>query len=73
MTISICTVCDGINLVMNVLGVYVPDCDVQGYYRPTQCHSAIGMCWCVDKHGVEFANTRTHGKPMCGKSKHKKI
>ncbi|XP_065156936.1 proteoglycan Cow isoform X2 [Atheta coriaria] len=48
-----------------LLGVYVPDCDVQGYYRPTQCHSAIGMCWCVDKHGVEFANTRTHGKPMC--------
>lgn len=47
-------------------GVYVPDCDTQGYYRPTQCHSAIGMCWCVDKHGVEFANTRTHAKPNCG-------
>jgi sparc/osteonectin/cwcv/kazal-like domain-containing proteoglycan (testican) len=45
--------------------VYVPDCDTQGYYRPTQCHSAIGMCWCVDKHGVEFANTRTHAKPNC--------
>ncbi|XP_044259571.1 proteoglycan Cow isoform X2 [Tribolium madens] len=48
-----------------LLGVYVPDCDSQGYYRPTQCHSAIGMCWCVDKHGVEFANTRTHAKPNC--------
>nr|XP_015838869.1 PREDICTED: testican-2 isoform X1 [Tribolium castaneum] len=48
-----------------LLGVYVPDCDNQGYYRPTQCHSAIGMCWCVDKHGVEFANTRTHAKPNC--------
>jgi len=48
-----------------LLGVYVPDCDSQGYYRPTQCHSAIGMCWCVDKHGVEFANTRTHSKPNC--------
>nr|CAH7765439.1 unnamed protein product [Callosobruchus chinensis] len=46
-------------------GVYVPECDGQGYYKPIQCHSAIGMCWCVDKHGVEYANTRTHGKPNC--------
>lgn len=52
---------------MSFSGVYVPDCDSQGYYRPTQCHNAIGMCWCVDKHGVEFANTRTHAKPNCGK------
>ncbi|XP_017785689.1 PREDICTED: testican-3 isoform X2 [Nicrophorus vespilloides] len=50
-----------------LFGVYVPDCDSQGYYRPTQCHNAIGMCWCVDKHGVEFANTRTHAKPLCEK------
>ncbi|XP_018571221.1 proteoglycan Cow [Anoplophora glabripennis] len=49
----------------DLLGVYVPDCDNQGYYKPVQCHSAIGMCWCVDKHGVEFANTRTHAKPSC--------
>lgn len=49
------------------VGVYVPDCDSQGYYRPTQCHNAIGLCWCVDKHGVEFANTRTSAKPNCGK------
>lgn len=48
-------------------GVYVPSCDSQGYYRPTQCNSASGMCWCVDKHGVEFANTRTHSRPNCGK------
>ncbi|XP_044728995.1 proteoglycan Cow [Chrysoperla carnea] len=46
-------------------GVYVPDCDINGYYKPTQCHSIIGMCWCVDKHGVEYANTRTRGKPNC--------
>lgn len=49
----------------DLLGTYVPDCDNQGYYRPTQCHGAIGMCWCVDKHGVEFANSRTHLKPNC--------
>lgn len=46
---------------------YVPDCDIQGFYRPTQCHSKIGICWCVDKHGVEFANTRKRGRPTCGK------
>lgn len=47
-------------------GGYAPDCDVQGFYKPTQCHSSVGVCWCVDKHGVEFANTRTRGKPNCG-------
>lgn len=51
-----------------LLGSYAPDCDGQGFYRATQCHSSVGVCWCVDKHGVEFANTRTRGnKPNCGK------
>ncbi|EAT34420.1 AAEL013333-PA, partial [Aedes aegypti] len=45
---------------------YAPDCDSQGFYKPTQCHQAVGVCWCVDEHGVEFANTRTRGKPNCG-------
>ncbi|KAL5284119.1 SPOCK3 family protein [Megaselia abdita] len=47
-------------------GAYAPDCDSQGFYKPTQCHNSVGVCWCVDKHGVEFANTRTRGKPNCG-------
>ncbi|XP_017848048.1 proteoglycan Cow isoform X1 [Drosophila busckii] len=47
------------------IGAYAPDCDVQGFYKPTQCHNSVGVCWCVDKHGVEFANTRTRGKPNC--------
>lgn len=49
----------------DLLGAYAPDCDAQGYYRPTQCHASVGLCWCVDRHGVEFANTRTRGKPDC--------
>uniref|UniRef100_A0A1B6C9E9 Thyroglobulin type-1 domain-containing protein n=1 Tax=Clastoptera arizonana TaxID=38151 RepID=A0A1B6C9E9_9HEMI len=60
------------------LGTYVPECDAEGYYHPTQCHSAVGMCWCVDKHGVEVPNSRTRGKPNCdvilgGKSKPTKL
>lgn len=47
-------------------GAYAPDCDTQGFYKSTQCHNSVGVCWCVDKHGVEFANTRTRGKPSCG-------
>lgn len=52
-----------------IKGSYAPDCDIQGFYKPTQCHNSVGVCWCVDKHGVEFANTRTRGKPNCGKKK----
>lgn len=59
----------------NMLGVYVPECDSDGYYYHTQCHVSVGMCWCVDKHGVELPNSRTRGKPNCesllGKSKGK--
>lgn len=47
--------------------LHTPDCDIQGFYKPTQCHSLVGVCWCVDKHGVEFASTRTKGKPNCGR------
>ncbi len=50
----------------NPMETYAPDCDLQGFYKPTQCHYSIGICWCVDKHGVEFANTRTRGRPNCG-------
>ncbi|CAG7823947.1 unnamed protein product, partial [Allacma fusca] len=49
-----------------LLGSYTPQCDADGYYKSMQCHTSIGLCWCVDKHGVEFANTRTRGKPNCG-------
>ncbi|XP_015120183.1 proteoglycan Cow [Diachasma alloeum] len=43
-----------------------PMCDSRGYFRSVQCHSGLGLCWCVDPHGVEFAGTRTRGfKPNC--------
>ncbi|NXR80089.1 NID2 protein, partial [Pycnonotus jocosus] len=38
---------------------HVPQCDEQGRYRPLQCHSSSGHCWCVDAAGQEIAGTRT--------------
>ncbi|XP_031781558.1 proteoglycan Cow isoform X1 [Nasonia vitripennis] len=43
-----------------------PNCDSRGYYQSTQCHRGLGLCWCVDQHGIEFAGTRVRGtKPDC--------
>ncbi|KAG0423348.1 hypothetical protein HPB47_000864 [Ixodes persulcatus] len=42
-----------------------PQCDEEGYFMPAQCHSSAGMCWCVDRHGAEFANTRRRDRPDC--------
>ncbi|NXI40667.1 NID2 protein, partial [Galbula dea] len=40
-------------------GGHVPQCDEEGRYRPLQCHSSTGYCWCVDTSGQEIAGTRT--------------
>uniref|UniRef100_A0A3B4U6N2 Nidogen 2 n=1 Tax=Seriola dumerili TaxID=41447 RepID=A0A3B4U6N2_SERDU len=42
-----------------IAGAYVPQCDDSGEYRPLQCHSSSGYCWCVDGRGQEIAGTRT--------------
>ncbi|KAF1394423.1 hypothetical protein PFLUV_G00000120 [Perca fluviatilis] len=49
------------------VGQYVPQCDRHGAYEPTQCHAAIGQCWCVDAGGQEVPNTRTGpgSTPLC--------
>ncbi|XP_054719313.1 proteoglycan Cow-like [Uloborus diversus] len=48
-----------------LIGGYTPVCDNDGYYLPTQCHTGSGTCWCVDRHGVEFTNTRRRSRPDC--------
>jgi len=39
-------------------GIYVPQCDEQGEYKPLQYHSSIGHSWCVDRDGTEIEGTR---------------
>ncbi|XP_077295665.1 proteoglycan Cow [Arctopsyche grandis] len=50
------------------IGAYIPQCDSLGFYRPLQCHGAVGVCWCTDKHGNERPGTRTKGEPRCPES-----
>uniref|UniRef100_A0A8C4HNC4 Nidogen 1b n=1 Tax=Dicentrarchus labrax TaxID=13489 RepID=A0A8C4HNC4_DICLA len=49
------------------VGQYVPQCNEHGAYEPTQCHTSIGQCWCVDANGQEIPNTRTGpgSTPLC--------
>uniref|UniRef100_A0A670J1I4 SPARC (osteonectin), cwcv and kazal like domains proteoglycan 3 n=1 Tax=Podarcis muralis TaxID=64176 RepID=A0A670J1I4_PODMU len=48
-----------------LLGQYIPLCDEDGYYKPTQCHGSAGQCWCVDRYGNEVTGSRTHGAADC--------
>jgi len=49
----------------HLMGAYMPRCDVDGYYRPAQCHEEI--CWCADRWGREFPGSKVRAsKPDCG-------
>ncbi|XP_019405376.1 PREDICTED: nidogen-1 [Crocodylus porosus] len=41
------------------VGDFIPQCDEYGNYKPTQCHSGSGYCWCVDSYGNEIDGTRS--------------
>ncbi|XP_038628198.1 testican-1 isoform X2 [Tachyglossus aculeatus] len=49
----------------NLLGVFIPRCTEEGYYKATQCHGSTGQCWCVDKYGNELAGSRKPGAVSC--------
>ncbi|KAM9395676.1 testican-2-like [Salvelinus alpinus] len=49
----------------NKLGLLIPSCNEDGYYRKLQCDQARGECWCVDQQGGELASSRIHGNPDC--------
>lgn len=46
-------------------GRYSPDCDRDGNYKPLQCRTASGVCWCVDSQGQEIPGTRGRGRKQC--------
>ncbi|XP_052546140.1 testican-3 isoform X1 [Tympanuchus pallidicinctus] len=48
-----------------LLGQYIPLCDEDGYYKPSQCHGSVGQCWCVDRYGNEVTGSRTNGVAEC--------
>ncbi|XP_006917081.1 testican-3 isoform X3 [Pteropus alecto] len=51
--------------IKKLLGQYIPLCDEDGYYKPTQCHGSVGQCWCVDRYGNEVMGSRTNGVAGC--------
>ncbi|XP_035385973.1 testican-3 isoform X1 [Electrophorus electricus] len=48
-----------------LLGQYIPSCDENGFYRPQQCRSSSGQCWCVDRYGNEIAGSHRMGHAEC--------
>ncbi|XP_071465346.1 testican-3 isoform X6 [Marmota flaviventris] len=51
--------------IKKLLGQYIPLCDEDGYYKPTQCHGSVGQCWCVDRYGNEVIGSRINGVADC--------
>lgn len=47
-------------------GKFTPTCQPDGGYNVVQCDMSVGVCWCVDKNGIEEQGTRTSGMPTCG-------
>ena len=47
-------------------GKFEPSCKPDGGYNVVQCDPSAGVCWCVDKDGVEVPGSRTPNVPSCG-------
>lgn len=46
------------------LGVYHPQCTVDGAYEAKQCHGSTGYCWCVDQDGHKIQKAVPPGTPL---------
>ncbi|XP_076877152.1 thyroglobulin-like [Brachyhypopomus gauderio] len=49
-------------------GVFIPECDANGNYKPVQCSGSTGYCWCVNSMGQQIAGTNTppgQQRPNC--------
>ncbi|XP_056156025.1 galactose-specific lectin nattectin [Lampris incognitus] len=44
----------------DIIGAYIPQCDLDGNFSPRQCWASSGYCWCVNTQtGEEIPGTRT--------------
>ncbi|XP_052004089.1 insulin-like growth factor-binding protein 5b isoform X2 [Xyrauchen texanus] len=47
------------------LSLHLPNCDRKGFYKRKQCKPSLGrkrgICWCVDKYGVQLPGTDYSG------------
>ncbi|XP_042187957.1 insulin-like growth factor-binding protein 3 [Callorhinchus milii] len=50
-------------------GVYIPNCDKNGFYKKKQCRPSKGrrrgICWCVDKYGTRLGSYDRNGELRC--------
>lgn len=46
------------------LGVYHPQCTIDGAYEAKQCHGSTGYCWCVDHNGHKIQKAVPPGTPL---------
>jgi len=59
---------DAVANATGLIGEFVPQCEEDGSYSPTQCWGSTGYCWCVDENGVEVPGTAIQiwvGDPDC--------
>lgn len=66
---SIATECESLRKKNGVLGhVYVPDCDSDGVFLPTQCITLASKkeCWCVDASGHQIGEPFAANSKTCG-------
>lgn len=52
------------------IGAFRPECTLDGEFKPMQCHTSAGRCWCVDKDGQEIQGSMQVApkKPVCGRN-----
>uniref|UniRef100_A0A8C2HRY7 Insulin-like growth factor-binding protein 5 n=1 Tax=Cyprinus carpio TaxID=7962 RepID=A0A8C2HRY7_CYPCA len=47
------------------LSLYLPNCDKKGFFKRKQCKPSRGrkrgICWCVNKHGIQMPGTDFNG------------
>ena len=59
---------DAVANASGLIGEFIPQCEDDGSYSPTQCWGSTGYCWCVDVNGVEIPGTSLgpgEGIPDC--------